>query len=326
MKRLLLSIVILTFTLAATAQNKKVAVMETKTNESVTSFQSNMVRGGMETAVSNAPGFEGYDRAAFDVIMKEQTFQRSGAVNENQITKIGQMAGVQYVLVTEASAEKNDFYILAKLLDVETGRFVKTAEKLCKATPTDIKDSCAELANVLLSRDSMTNTTFPKSTVQPKPDVANPPLQTSLGGTITYDKFFYYHNGKILDDEQFEKLLESCPQAWKEYQRGCKKRKTGRTLLTIGGGIVITGAVVGGIVAAIQARQIDIFDFVGGGALLGAMFGATPLAVISIPFFTSGKKLKNNAYNIYNQYCSDKATATLSFGPTGNGVGMSLNF
>lgn len=307
----------------ATAQNKKVAVMETKTNESVTSFQSNMVRGGMETAVSNAPGFEGYDRAAFDVIMQEQTFQRSGAVNENQITKIGQMAGVQYVLVTEASAEKNDFYILAKLLDVETGRFVKTAEKLCKATPTDIKDSCAELAKVLLSRDSMTNTTIPKSTVQPKPDVANPPLQTSLGGTITYDKFFYYHNGKILDDEQYLKLLESCPQAWKEYQRGCKKAKTGRILLIVGGSCVVIGTIIGTVSEGTKENKWAIGAAIG--AIDGAILGAIP-SIISIPFLTSGKKLKNNALNTYNQYCSDKPTTSLSFGPTGNGVGVSLNF
>ena len=325
MKRLVVSVFLLITVFAATAQNKKVAVMETKTNESVTSFQSNMVRGGMETAVSNAPGFEGYDRAAFDVIMKEQTFQRSGAVNENQITKIGQMAGVQYVLVTEASAEKNDFYILAKLLDVETGRFVKTAEKLCKAAPSDIKDSCAELANTLLTLDSKPDTTIPKVIVQPKPNVTKAPLQTSTGGRITKDSYFYYLDGKIIDDGQYVKLLESCPQAWKEYQRGCKKRKTGRTLLTIGGGLVIAGAVVGGIVGAIQANY-STFWYAGVGAGSAAILGATPLAIISIPFFTSGKKLKNNAYNIYNQYCSEKATATLSFGPTGNGVGVSLNF
>ena len=95
--------------------------METKITDGVTAFQSNMVRGGMEVAVANAKGYEGYDRAAFDVIMKEQNFQRSGAVDETQITKIGQMAGVQYVLATEASSEEGFFYILAKLLDVDVG-------------------------------------------------------------------------------------------------------------------------------------------------------------------------------------------------------------
>lgn len=136
------------------AQAPKVAVMVPKTNEGVSSFQSNMVRGGMETAVANAAGYEGYDRAAFDVIMQEQSFQRSGAVDDRQIREMGIMAGVQYVLVTEASREDGYFYILAKLLDVETGRFMKSGDKLCEATPSGIKEACAQLGIQLFNCSS----------------------------------------------------------------------------------------------------------------------------------------------------------------------------
>ncbi len=154
MKKAFVLLMLLASVLSLMAQTKKVAIMETKTNEGVSSFQSNMVRGGMETAVANAAGFEGYDRASFDVIMKEQNFQRSGAVNETQIAKLGQMAGVQYVLVSEASKENEYFYILVKLLDVETGRFLKSADKLCDATPTGIKEACAQLGIQLFNGGS----------------------------------------------------------------------------------------------------------------------------------------------------------------------------
>ena len=107
--------------------------METKADEGVSSFQSNMVRGGMEQAVANAIGYEGYDRSAFDMIMKEQNFQRSGAVNDQQIRKLGQMAGVQYVLVSEASTDGSGFFILAKLLDVETGKYGNVVNDFCNA-------------------------------------------------------------------------------------------------------------------------------------------------------------------------------------------------
>lgn len=157
MKRIFFFFALVLISSAVVGQTKKVAVMETKVNEGVSSFQSNMVRGGMETAVANAPGYEGYDRAAFDVIMKEQNFQRSGAVDEGQITKLGQMAGVQFVLVTEASAEDGYFYLLAKLLDVETGRFVRSAEKLCLANPTDINKACNELGGLLFSAEIVEN-------------------------------------------------------------------------------------------------------------------------------------------------------------------------
>lgn len=82
-----------------------------------------MVRGGMETAVGNTPGYKVYDRSSFDAIMKEQNFQRSGAVDDQQIRQLGVMAGVQYIIVPEATAAGNEFYILVKMLDVETGEF-----------------------------------------------------------------------------------------------------------------------------------------------------------------------------------------------------------
>lgn len=153
MKKFLFTIAILFLGFTAFAQNKKVAVMETKNIQGVSAFQGNIVRGGMETAVANAKGYEAYDRAAFDVILKEQNFQRSGAVDDNQIREMGIMAGVQYVLVTEASTEDGYFYILAKLLDVETGQFMKSAEELCESTPMEIKNACAKLGTQLFGMD-----------------------------------------------------------------------------------------------------------------------------------------------------------------------------
>lgn len=150
-----LFILLFSIPLLLSAQNKKVAIMETKSNEGVSSFQSNMVRGGLETAIANATGYEAYDRAAFDMIIREQNFQRSGAVSESQIRRLGEMAGVQYVLVTEASAEDGFFYILAKLLDVETGRFLKSSDQLCEATPSEIRNACTALGDKLFGKSSV---------------------------------------------------------------------------------------------------------------------------------------------------------------------------
>lgn len=149
MKKHLFIVFLLSLSFVAIAQNKKVAVMETKATSDVTAFQSNVVRGAMESAVSKAKGFEGYDRGAFDMIMKEQEFQRSGAVDDSQIKKLGQMTGVQYVLVTEASAQDGYFYIIAKLLDVETGKYGQAYDALCGASSPDIKAACADIGELL---------------------------------------------------------------------------------------------------------------------------------------------------------------------------------
>lgn len=134
------------------AQNtKKVAVMETKKiSDEVTLMQCQMVRGGLETAVANASGYEGYDRTSFDAIMSEQNFQRSGAVSDEQIRKLGEMAGVQYIIVSEATAEDGQFYVLVKMLDVETGKYGAAYDKLCTASAIEIKKACAELGTKIL--------------------------------------------------------------------------------------------------------------------------------------------------------------------------------
>ena len=149
MKKLLFIILLLSLSVVTMAQNKKVAVMETKASSGVTASQSNVVRFGMESAVSKAKGFEGYDRGAFDMIMKEHEFERSGAVDDSQIKKFGQMTGVQYILVTEASAQDGYFYIIAKLLDVETGKFGQAYDALCGASTPDIKAACADIGKSL---------------------------------------------------------------------------------------------------------------------------------------------------------------------------------
>ena len=151
MKRPLLVLILLIISsLSLSAQNKKVAVWDTKcTDNSITSMQRVMVRGGMEAAVANAPGYIGFDRASFDAIIKEHNFQRSGAVSDNDIRRLGEMAGVQYIIVPEAMADGKDFYIIVKMLDVESGEFGAAYEELCSNSAADIKRACTKLGSQL---------------------------------------------------------------------------------------------------------------------------------------------------------------------------------
>ena len=87
--------------LTAVAQNKKtVAVLDPICRDnSVNIFFQQMVRGAMESAVTTSNEYEAYDRSAFDQIQKEQAFLRTGAVNDSQIKKMGELAGVDYVSI-----------------------------------------------------------------------------------------------------------------------------------------------------------------------------------------------------------------------------------
>lgn len=147
MKKILLFATMLVLIMSAVAQ-KKVAVWETKCSDgSASAMQMLIVRGGMETAVSNAPGYVGFNRTDFDAILREHNFQRSGAVSDADIKRMGEMAGVQYIIVPEVSAQGDDFYIIVKMLDIETGQFGAAHQELCSSSAADIKKACAKLGS-----------------------------------------------------------------------------------------------------------------------------------------------------------------------------------
>jgi len=232
-KSLVITILLLMASLLLPAQVKKVAVMETKCDGSVNNMQKNMVRGGMEVAVANAPGYEGYDRSAFDVIMQEQNFQRSGVVDESQIRRLGQMAGVQYVLVTEASTDGSGFFILAKLLNVETGQFGKVVNTFCNASGMDIYNASNELGGKLFEIHTTTTTT---TTVTPVKTT------TTTTTTVQYDVNETINNYTLCGWQRTDWDDSAVGlSSLKESIKGWGGVRTG-AILSDGTGIVINGS------------------------------------------------------------------------------------
>ena len=138
------------------AQTKKVAVLDPICRDgSVNNTFKLIVRGQMENVVTSIKEYQAYDRAAFDKIMEEQNFQHSGAVNDSDIKQLGVMAGVDYIVVPEVSAYEGYLTILAKILDVETGRYNKSENEVMKMEPLTVKEVCSNMANKLFSIEGM---------------------------------------------------------------------------------------------------------------------------------------------------------------------------
>lgn len=150
MKKLLI-ILLSALSLIAFAQEKKtVAVLDPICRDnSVNPFFQQMVRGAMESAVTASSEYEAYDRSAFDQIQKEQAFQRTGAVNDSQIKQMGEMAGVDYVLVSEVSAYEGYLSAIVKILNVTTGKYDKSVDDYMQLEPAAVKSKCRELATSL---------------------------------------------------------------------------------------------------------------------------------------------------------------------------------
>ena len=346
MKRLFTLIVMMLVTSFIMAQTpvKKVAVMETKAAEGVSEFQTNMIRGAMETAIANAKGYEGFDRTAFDIIMQEQNFQHSGAVDETQIKELGKMAGVQYVLVTEAAKEDGYLYIIAKLLDVETGKYGNAYDVLCQTSPTEIKESCAELGANLFgsgttSRKKEINM-IPSEQVAEvsvvKTEVSSNEVQMPQPHYITKIRKSYYLDGRRLSNSRYMELINNCYEANAAYNRGKSVRRIG--WIALGSGIALTaiGVITGAGSTTDSESSYSYYDdpyYANRGYTYTesettinwlAVVGVT-VTIASVPVLIVGKKMKNNAYKDYNDYCA-KSSANLSLNVKNNGLGICLNF
>ena len=147
-----LFIVFTLFSTVASAQVKKVAILETVDREGNVAYAHKlMLRSNLAKAITSADGYEAYDRTDMDAIMGEQNFQRTGMVSDDQIRRLGEMTGAAYILVAEAAkADENSMFITAKILNVETAKTEITENVLMGITASDIQLGCETLANKLL--------------------------------------------------------------------------------------------------------------------------------------------------------------------------------
>ena len=120
------------------AQVKRVAILETVDKENKVTYANKLIlRANLSKAITNTAGYEAYDRTDIDAIMGEQNFQRTGMVSNDQIKRLGEMTGANYILVAEAVVvDSKTMFITAKLLDVETARTILT-DNLIMGTTTD---------------------------------------------------------------------------------------------------------------------------------------------------------------------------------------------
>ena len=147
MKTRIITLILLAVSMTALAQQKKVAVLDPICRDgSVNVFFAQTVRGTMENVISATDEYQAYDRTAFDKIMEEHHFQRSGAVNDADIRQMGVMAGVDYILVPELSAYDGYLSVIVKILNIETGRYDKTANEIMEMDPPKVKSACSEMA------------------------------------------------------------------------------------------------------------------------------------------------------------------------------------
>ena len=156
MKKHLFFILLSVLSLTGAAQTQTIALLEPRSGDgsvALTAMEKAMVRGELRKAIVSMDGYEAITRADIDQMMKEQDFQRTGNVSSNQIKKLGEMSGADYICVSTITKSKTEFYLEAYLIHLETGKMSNPASKYGELTNgkfANMLPVCEDLAKELL--------------------------------------------------------------------------------------------------------------------------------------------------------------------------------
>ena len=327
MKKLSLILLAALLSISSMAQVRKVAILETVDREKALTYGVKlMLRSYLAEAVTNTPGYEAYDRTNLQQIFDEQEFQRTGFVSDEDIKKIGEMTGVQFVLVAEASKlDANNLFITAKILNVETARVEKTANTSSQTDIPSLQKGAQDLASRLLLNTKAKETYKNVSVIENTEGVHIQRMSSNeyiIGGEWTSRKNYYQY----LKDNRI-----ACVPAYKQFNQGHKMTLAGWSLL--GAGTAMFGMGLGlflGVPHDDLSYRLDKNGDYRDELRAGFSFLIIGSAVTacSVPLLSVGYYKKNNAYKVYNNNCAPKKTTavTLNLQSSSDGLGLALQF
>lgn len=315
---------------------KRVAILETVDKENKVSYANKLIlRANLSKAITNTAGYEAYDRTDIDAIMGEQNFQRTGMVSNEQIKRLGEMTGANYILVAEAVVvDAKTMFITAKLLDVETARTILTDNLIMGTTTDEIQEGCVTLAKRLFHEENskernnkniITQVTHTEEMSESNVSTNILEYHSKSEQKLMGVKKYTYGNLQM-DEKAYCKFLQNNNRnAYMTYMKGQKLKTTGwwvfgsgATLLTLGSAMFVFA----------ELGPVDEWSYF---PLIDASYamlsiGATA-TIVSIPLFGIGARHRNKtAIDVFNEQNSTQSQLTLNLQASQNGIGLALNF
>jgi hypothetical protein len=139
-----------TDTPAAADELPKIAVYVT--GSGVPEEQKKALGTRMLAALVNSGRYNGVERTAefLEAIDKEHIAQRSGAVDDSQISELGKQFGVKYVCIADITPLPKDFQISARIVDVETARVIAIGDAYGPLkTTADLRVASDEVVRIM---------------------------------------------------------------------------------------------------------------------------------------------------------------------------------
>ena len=325
---------LLLFSTAMFAQEvKRVAILETVDKENKISYANKLIlRASLSKAITQTEGYEAYDRTDVDAIMSEQDFQRTGMVSNDQIKRLGEMTGANYILVAEAvQVDYKNMFITAKLLDVETARTIMTDNVMMGTTADEIQAGCKTLSEKLFS-NTPTNKTSSKvatkasATQIPEMDANMKGEEKLVINSKSTQKMFgvkkYSYGGSQMDEKQFVQFLyRNNTKIYANYVKSKKLISAG--WWTMGTGIV---SMLGlGLTSLVFGEEEVGISFIS----IGAAATVASIPILGVGYAKKKKvaySLNNDLYVANNPSATNKPVVNLSVQSSQNGIGLALNF
>lgn len=193
-------------TLFATDKKLLVALNDLSPQGTLDVGTAQAISDRLRNELFNTGAFSVVERSQMQEILKEQGFQQSGACSTDAcVVEMGQLLGVQLIIVGSIAKVGATFTINARMIDVSTGKIVQTATSDCRRCEIDdvLLKSAVDIANKMAS-----NTAFSKSTStnisslppdstsrQPKPASSGEPWKWLFGASFGYGAQDGYHLG-----------------------------------------------------------------------------------------------------------------------------------
>lgn len=304
MKTKTLLFILLLFSAMVSAQVKRVAILETVDKENKVDYAYKLLlRSNLSKAITNISGYEAYDRTDIDAIMSEQNFQRTGLVSNDQIKRLGEMTGANYILVAEVANSGNQFIILAKLLDIETARTVMTDHEI--TTINNMQIACEKLAQRMFHEEVK---------VEPKVETKFELIRHTAQEQKLLGIEKYSYGSTQMDEKAFGLFMQkNNREAYLKYIQSKQLICAGWVLF--GGGVAMTTT---GII------MLCGIDNLAGGLLLG--FGSAAIAT-SIPLLSVGYPRQKKVFDMFNgQNSVQEPVLSLNLQASQNGIGLALSF
>jgi len=131
MKKKLSLFLVMLFCMTVFAQEEKLTIaiyMAGEEPPGVAGVHS-ILGGEFARIISESERYTAVDRteAVRKQLSNEHIFQRSGAVDDEQIKSLGRQLGAQYLCVSQLNPVKRSYYLDVRLIDVETAEIIRTA-------------------------------------------------------------------------------------------------------------------------------------------------------------------------------------------------------